>query len=265
MKNLIKISTLLILMLFACNNRATEQMEERTASETPAVEESASVESFSILSEDSLMLQADFYKVAESTKPLILLFHQAQFSRGEYLEIAPQLNALGFSCLAIDQRSGKKINGIDNSANIQALKKGLATDYVDALPDLQATLNYALAEGLSDEVILWGSSYSASLIFILASQNPASIVGLVSFSPGEYFTYEGKEIKEFAAETKSPVFITSEREEEKYWREIYAQISSEKIAFLPSFAGYHGSKALWEVHEGNEEYWEALEAFLARY
>ena len=46
--------------------------------------------------------------------PVLVLFHQAGWSRGEYREIAPKLNELGYICLAIDQRSGKGVNGVAN-------------------------------------------------------------------------------------------------------------------------------------------------------
>ena len=43
-----------------------------------------------------------------------VLFHQAKYSRGEYFEVAPKLNKMGFNCLAVDLRSGGEINGIPN-------------------------------------------------------------------------------------------------------------------------------------------------------
>ena len=61
---------------------------------------------------DGVSITADLYLAhADLNKPLIVLCHQAGWSRGEYREIAPKLNALGFNCIAIDQRSGGSING----------------------------------------------------------------------------------------------------------------------------------------------------------
>ena len=55
---------------------------------------------------DNLEITADWYSIPDSTAPIIILYHQAGWSRGEYIEIAPKLNAMGFQCLAVDQRSG---------------------------------------------------------------------------------------------------------------------------------------------------------------
>ncbi len=63
-------------------------------------------------SADGLLITADSYLPHDTnTAPLIVLFHQAGSSRGEYSEIAPRLNELGFNCIAVDQRSGEYSRG----------------------------------------------------------------------------------------------------------------------------------------------------------
>jgi dienelactone hydrolase len=57
--------------------------------------------------EDGLKITADLYLI-DFSEPFILLFHQAESSRGEYNDIAPRLNKLGYNCLAVDLRSGQK-------------------------------------------------------------------------------------------------------------------------------------------------------------
>jgi len=60
-----------------------------------------------INSDDDIKIITDSYIISEDPKtPVIVLFHQAGWSRGEYLEIAPKLNHLGFNCVAVDLRSG---------------------------------------------------------------------------------------------------------------------------------------------------------------
>ncbi len=223
-------------------------------------------ETLSITSTDDIELKAEFYNSDCDEKPLILLFHQAGYSRGEYREIGPKLNELGFCALAIDQRSGSKVNGIKNDAVEQAKKKGLKTDYVSAFADLEATLDYVLEKQLAPNgVILLGSSYSSSLIFVLASEHPEHVKGLAAFSPGEYFKYDGRQISDFAKKVKCPVFITSAGNEKKNWEDIYDNVNSKKQFYLPETKGYHGAKALWSTNEGNEKYWEALKVFLSQY
>ena len=215
---------------------------------------------------DNINVTADVYSSVESDKdvsPIILLFHQARFSRGEYREIAPKLNQLGYTCIAVDQRSGDKVNGVTNQTHLEAKKKGLATKYPDAFPDLVATLHYAQKNYPNRKIIIWGSSYSSSLVFVLGSRFSNAISGILSFSPGEYFEYKGQKIMDYAKDVKCPVFITSAKNEHDSWKEIFAAVpNSNKQSFLPTEKGYHGSKALWEEKPGNEEYWKAVTKFL---
>ena len=242
---------ILILILSACHNVAGQDFEGET---------------LLIPSKDGIELKAEFYKSDCGEKPLILMFHQAGYSRGEYREIGPNLNKLGFCALAIDQRSGSKVNGVKNEAAEQAKKKGLKTDYVSALPDLQATLDYVLEKNLAPNgVILMGSSYSSSLIFILASEHPEHVKGLMAFSPGEYFKYNGEAIPDYAKNVKCPVFVTSAGNEKKNWEAIYDNVNSEKKYYLPESKGFHGAKALWSTNEGNDKYWEPVKEFLSQY
>jgi hypothetical protein len=64
-------------------------------------------EKVSFKSSDGLEITADKYFTDSESAPLILLFHQAGWSRGEYNESAPKLNKLGFNCIAFAQRSGE--------------------------------------------------------------------------------------------------------------------------------------------------------------
>ncbi len=123
--------------------------------------------------------------------PLILLFHQGGSSaRGEYPEIGAWLNDLGYRALAWDQRSGGDRHGVANRAvdslAARTARTGMtmpATDYCSAYADLEAALEYVALNGLADRVIVWGSSYSASLVFRLAVDHPDQIAGLLAFSP----------------------------------------------------------------------------------
>ena len=217
-----------------------------------------------IKSSDGLKINADIYEIRDKKAPVILLFHQAGFSRGEYRETAPLLNDLGFNCIAIDQRSGKGVNGITNEAFLNATAKGLSAKYPDAFPDLEATLKFAVKKYPSNKIIIWGSSYSASLVFVLADKFPGKITAVAAFSPGEYFKFEGKEIKEYAKSVKCPVFITSAKKEHSNWKEIYENIpDGKKSFFLPESDGVHGSRALWKSSPGHKDYWKALKLFLS--
>ena len=212
---------------------------------------------------DDVKVTGDLYLTNDLSQPFILLCHQASFSRGEYIEIAPKLNALGYNCMAIDQRSGKSVNDIINQTKKSAVAKGLPTKYPNALPDIEAGVDYIVNQFKQNKVIIWGSSYSAALTMIVGNTYRDKISAILSFSPGEYFIYQDKKIEDYAKNINVPVFMTSSKAEAKVWETIFSNIlSKNKTAFVPKAKGKHGSKALWSSHDGHQEYWDAVKLFL---
>jgi predicted alpha/beta hydrolase len=214
---------------------------------------------------DGLIITADYY-IVHKDAPLIILFHQAGWSRGEYREIAPKLNKLGFNCLAVDQRSGKEINGVVNETHRRAEKAGKKTEYLDAYQDMQASLNYAIDTLKAKKIISWGSSYSSALNFVLTANNPDKISAMFAFAPGEYFKRFGKAadyIQSHAAKITVPIFVTSKRKEYENWQAIFEAVPARRKAyFLPKISGQHGSRALWEKFPEHKDYWNAVTQFL---
>lgn len=209
-------------------------------------------------SQDGLMLTADLYMPHPKTAPFILLFHQAGWSRGEYREIAPQLNEMGFNCLAVDQRSGGEINGIKNESYALAREEGKKTRYRDAKPDLEAAIARAKKYYAQGKLIIWGSSYSATIALQLMGEQPDLADAALAFAPGTYFPIQAEKITR-------PVFITSAQKEKANWWDVYAKIpAKEKAHFLPETEGNHGSRALWSQFPDSEAYWEAVSTFLEK-
>ena len=215
---------------------------------------------------DGLTITADLYAPHPKDAPFIILFHQAGWSRGEYREIAPKLNTMGFNALAVDLRSGGNVNKIINLTNRRATKLGKPTDYLDALQDMKSATTYVKAQFIKSKIIIWGSSYSASLVIKLAGDNPTLVNGVLAFSPGEYFDKSKTSIKASAQNVECPVFITSAAKEGKAWKHIFHAIPSEaKHSFLPKTKGNHGSRALWSKFKDSKEYWQAVSKFLHHY
>lgn len=215
---------------------------------------------------DGLEITADLYMENPENSPLILLFHQAGWSRGEYKEIAPKLNKIGYNCIAIDQRSGGEINNVMNETSKRALLENKGTTYVDALVDLNSTIDYAKKMyPKASKLIIWGSSYSAGLVLKIAGERK-DIDAALAFSPGEYYKKLGKPedwVTQSAKNIKIPVFITSAKMERKDWWSIAEVIPAEnKAYFLPTKLGKHGSRALWEKYTDHKEYWKAVKEFL---
>ncbi len=253
---------LLVAMLLMFLNQNKDESTANKAEQVP-LQKTNSFTELTFQSQDGLTIHADLYESDQENAPVILLFHQARYSRGEYRDIAPKINELGFTCLAVDQRSGKEVNGVPNKTFQQAQEKGLGVAYPDAYPDLESTLLYASKRFPDQKFIIWGSSYSAALVFVLAQKHPDLIKAIVAFSPGEYFKFEGNSIPEYAKGVDCAVFITSAGDEAAYWENIYHQLSSEnKVSYLPELPGKHGSSALYDSSAGHEGYWEALISFL---
>lgn len=208
---------------------------------------------------DELMITANWYPVS-SNFPVILLCHQNGFSRGEYLETALRLNKFGFNCLAIDQRVGKTVNGVLNETASDAEEKNKSRKFEDAEQDIVAALDY-LQTQYKQKVILFGSSYSASLALKIAATNDR-VSAVIAFSPGEYFS-DPDYISSAIATLDKPVFITSSREEADDVTKLVRDVNSKiKIQYIPKKAGDHGSKVLWSTSPQNHEYWIALMSFL---
>ncbi|MFP6873568.1 MAG: hypothetical protein VCA55_08655 [Verrucomicrobiales bacterium] len=223
-------------------------------------------ETITFSSSDGLEITADRYLIDDNPeRPCIVLFHQSRWSRGEYRETAPRLNKLGFNCLAIDQRSGNTINGVVNETAQRAADAGLGTEWLDAIPDMESAIAWAREHHPQAPVIGWGSSYSSSLIIKLAGEQDGLVDGILSFSPGEYFSPSNL-IRTAAPGVKVPVFITSARSEQNRWREIFNAIQSpDKVSFVPGTAGNHGSRSLWSQFSDSDSYWTAVEEFLVRW
>jgi dienelactone hydrolase len=244
----------LMLAAAACNaqpvgNAATDQAATASASEAVILKAA-----------DGVTVYGRYTKAAKP-KALILLFHQAGSSKDEYATIAPRLAEAGYSSLAIDQRAGGGLYGTNETAKAF----GREADYLEARPDLQAALDWARTQKLP--IILWGSSYSSSLIFPLAASDPQGIVALLSFSPGEYFDSDKQMIRTAAAKVKVPVFVASTKDETSDADPIFAALPKNPadVRFVPEH-GVHGSSTLIAKRnpEGVEENMRAVLAFLDR-
>jgi len=212
--------------------------------------------------------RADVYASKDESATLVLLFHQAGWSRGEYREIAPKLVERGYRVMAIDQRSGGGVNGVQNETHRRATKMGLARSYLDAYADLEAALSYAQKELDAKRIIVWGSSYSASLVFRLAAEHPDVVTAVMAFAPGEYFEKQMSPVYiwDFAKRVKQPLFVTSSKKERKQVKPIFdASPAEKKILFTPASSGQHGSRALWKKFADHDVYWAAVNGFLDRY
>lgn len=243
--------------LFSCAG------EPDASDDTPVInneqnQDSAYTSTVNFYSLDSLLVTAEQYHI-DKTKPVIILCHQAGSSRGEYKDIAPTLNDLGFNCIALDQRSGNTSQGIDNQTAIRAQAAGKGQTYLDAEQDILAAIDHFSTE-YNQNVIIWGSSYSSSLVLKVAASH-TKVDQVLSFSPGEYLA--GVQVNEVVKSLDKPSFLTSSKSEEAQTKAIFDNIKGmDKTQFVPNGAGRHGSSCLWPTEADHEEYWVAVKSFL---
>lgn len=172
---------LILLVLGSCAQAPDETAQaQQLSAERPLP---ASTPITTVTSDSVTIFGEPYFGDLDTSAPLILLFHQGGSNgRGEYADIARWLNREGYRAIAWDQRSGGETYG-ETNRTVAHLAEGTPAAYCNAYYDLQAALDYVVAEGLADKVISWGSSYSAALVFRLAKENTDSVLGVVSFSP----------------------------------------------------------------------------------
>jgi len=211
---------------------------------------------------DGVEVFAWHYPAADDRKPAILLFHQAGSNHAEYSAIAPRLASRGYHCLALDQRSGGRMWGIANRT-AEALHH--KADYLEALPDLEAALTWPQTQGLPARSIVWGSSYSAALVFLLAAKHPEDIAAVLAFSPGEYLG-QPHVVETNARQIRVPVFIDTAKDSEEIAVGRTIAKACNATQFVPRISGVHGSSTLRQDRnpKGAEENWQAAERFLNR-
>jgi dienelactone hydrolase len=239
----------LLVLSSGCQAHKPQPLETKQVAVTSAV---------TLTAKDGVKVFGTYY-AAPAPKALILLFHQAGSNKTEYASIAPRLAKAGYSALAIDQRSGGKDFGAVNET-VKALRH--SGDFMDVKRDLEAALAWSDDKQLP--VIIWGSSYSASLVYVLAAENPDKIRAALAFSGGDYL--DDHQVMNAMGKITVPLFATSGINEVKEMRPILERAhSSKKVFFVPKLGGVHGSATLiaGENQKGAEENWMAVLEFLS--
>ena len=208
---------------------------------------------------DDLLLTADLYRAADPKAPVVILFHQARSSRGEYRRIAPRLVAAGYNVLALDQRSGDTWADVDNQSAKQAKEKGLAQDYIDARPDLDRALTWVRELKLEGKIAIVGSSYSSSLAIFVGADSE-DVAAVVSFSPGDYLPPKGS-ILEAAARLKAPTLVVCPPKEEAQAKAVFDPIAAKGKKLYVQPYGVHGASTLYRSKTLGEA-WKVFLGFL---
>ena len=230
-------------------------------------EPATAAEEVEFTTDDGVHIFGDLYRTEGATNgPLILLFHQAGGdARGEYEPLVGKLVAAGFNAMAIDQRiGGDRFGGVNRTI---AELGDSEYEYCDAYPDLAAALKHAKSLGFEDKIIVWGSSYSAALIFQLAAKNPDDIDAVIAFSPASGGPLAECAPKLYSADLKMPVLAlrpVGEMEVASVATQL-ERFNSEGHATYVADPGVHGSSMLnaERVGASTDATWTVVLDFLA--
>lgn len=195
-----------------------------------------------------------YFGALDATSPLILLFHQGGANgRGEYADFAPWLNDAGFRAIAWDQRSGGERFGSKNRT-VAGLAPGTPATYCDAYPDLQAALDFVTSQALADRVVVWGSSYTAALVFRLAAENPETVRGVLAFSPAAGGPLVDCRARMWVDRIAAPMFAWRPASEMVSESSIEQRdvLTAARVEFRVVENGVHGSSMLVDSRTGHD-------------
>ena len=213
-------------------------------------------------SSDNLTITADFYETETVSKKWMIMCHQAEYSRGEYKEIARRMIKLNYNCLAIDMRSGGEVNYVPNETAVEAKRLGLPQTFLSCEVDILSAIEYVKSREKDAEIVLFGSSFSASLCLKIAQERP-DIKAVIAFSPGEFFSPQIS-MKKTITGMSIPIYVGCAQSEYQYEKTMFEGVKPQKVViFRPEKAdGMHGAKTLWWESTTRNEYWLSLLFFL---
>lgn len=217
---------------------------------------------------DQVTIYGDLHESgSEGARPLIILIHQGDGNaRGEYAPIIPRLRGAGFDILAIDSRLGGGLFGAVN----RTVEKNPPRDwrYCDAYPDLVAALDYARTRRPKARIIVWGSSYSATLALRLAAERPGDVAAVLAFSPAAGPPMGDCQPVPYAARVKAPVLVVRPRQEldAAPRREDFEALKKQGHTTWVADPGAHGSSTLIAERAGGDTSatWSAVLEFLGK-
>lgn len=228
------------------------------------------VKEISFMTSDSIKIYGDLYEL-DKTSPVILLFHQAGSNgRAEYNPIIPKLTEKGFNVLAIDQRMGGQTYGNYNRTltNISDHSYGNPYTYCDAYNNLEGALDFVITSNFTGNKILWGSSYSASLVIQLANNKQDEVQGVLAFSPASGGPMKNCLADPYFETLKVPLLLLRPSSEMKN-ENVKAQFKLAKENGHQTYIaqnGVHGSSMLVKERVGADvsETWKVVFSFLEK-
>ncbi|MBO6576893.1 MAG: alpha/beta hydrolase [Rhodothermales bacterium] len=216
-----------------------------------------------LVASDGLEVVADWHRAEGPVRATIVAFHQGGGEvRGEYARIVPRLTAEGFQVLLADLRRGGDRFGFENRTAPPGSES--LYSYCDAVLDVEAAVQEAWR--FSDQVVLWGSSFSATLVINQAARDPAGVLGVLAFSPASGDPMEGCRPEASSADLDVPLLVLRGAHEMEFpsVREQMSVFDEQGHLTFVADPGRHGSSMLdsTRVEASTEHSWREVNAFL---
>ena len=259
MKNLLMVGVLSATIIFSCGHKKEDAITHQ---------DTKSDNEIHFITKDSIKIYGDLYEISKSS-PTLLIFHQGgSNTRAEYKSIIPKLQDQGFNILTIDQRVGGQYFYGGYNRTVAEIAKN-EYHYCDAYPDMEATLEYAKTLGLNGNIILWGSSYSATLSLQLGTEYKDDIDGVLAFSPASGPAMKECQPDSYIESIKLPLLImkpASEMESERSQNQM-TLAKEHGHQFFIAQNGVHGSSMLDEgrIEGSAAETWNIVNTFLSQF
>ncbi|MCC1484374.1 alpha/beta hydrolase family protein [Winogradskyella immobilis] len=248
------------------DNLVNESRERRNAKPNPDKELSKKYPSKKVTFKvtDKRTVYGELYEVGKDSS-VILLCHQSNFNKYEYVDIAPKLNELGFNCLAVDLTTGGDFQGAKNETiekTATPIDRNSMLIVYAAEEEIAAAIDY-LYQRYNKQITIWGSSSSATLGIFAASQSE-KVNAAIAFSAFDHFRENKTSLSVLIPKIDKPLFMSSARVEASIISDLLKGIvlKENQVHFTPKGTGEHGSKALWNGRTDAKEYWDALKPFL---
>lgn len=172
---------------------------EATPSPTVAPAKPTGVETVQLRTQDGVNIAASFYAPPKSGAAGVVLVHMVGRNRGDWADLAGELQAAGYAVLAIDLR------GHGESGGSKAWTKMTA--------DVEAAVDFLRRQGDTDatRIGIVGASIGANLALVVAAADP-QVKTVVLLSPG--LDYRGVQTEEaMRAYGQRPALIVASQED----------------------------------------------------
>ena len=203
-----------------------------------------------LTTQDNVKIAATYYPGGERG---VILLHMLGRSRGDYAELAQELNSRGFSVIAIDLRGHGQSEGNWRSFS--------ATEFNAMTLDVRAAKEYLISRGVKPGRIgIVGASIGANIALRYSAED-SDIKTVVLLSPG--LNYRGVSTEEAAKHLRSALFAASEEDAYAYSsaEQLYA-LAGEDKAFERLRGAGHGTEMLSSSPELKKKVIAWLEARL---